>query len=237
MADNNNSKIESVDKIIIFIIFFIFILSILGTIWWVNYKRGLEIKNLINNYSSIQYSNYKYNKEGKTIYFYKDADQVSKYKCTQECSIDELQSEQFIFDNEDLIYITEGTEFIVYDIKTNKKILVLDKCPKATTIKEYGIITKNNKNGIVNDMGVIISDFQYDNISTIDNYIIAYSEGNIYVYDKSMKLLDNVKTNTNNIDDLVLLSNEEKITVIITTQNSSISNIYKFSKKKNSFVK
>ena len=222
MSDSNNNKIESIDKIIIFIIFFIFILAILGTIWWVNYKRRIEINNLINTYNRIQYSNYKYNKEDKTIYFYKDAEHISKYKCVQECFIDELQSEQFVFANEDLIYISEGNKFIIYNAKTNKKILVLDEFPKATTIKEYGII---------------ISDFQYDNISTIDNYIITYLDGNIYVYDNTMKLLDMEKTNTNNIDDLVLLSNEEKITIIITTQNSSISNIYKYNKKGNNFIK
>ena len=98
-------------------------------------------------------------------------------------------------------------------------------------------ITKNNKEGIIDETGKIISDFQYDNISTIDNYIITYLDGNIYVYDNTMKLLDMEKTNTNNIDDLVLLSNEEKITIIITTQNSSISNIYKYNKKENNFIK
>ena len=81
MSDSNNNKIESIDKIIIFIIFFIFILAILGTIWWVNYKRRIEINNLINTYNRIQYSNYKYKKEDKTIYFYKDAEHISKYKC------------------------------------------------------------------------------------------------------------------------------------------------------------
>lgn len=237
MSDSNNNKIESIDKIIIFIIFFIFMLAILGTIWWVNYKRRIEINNLINTYNRIQYSNYKYKKEDKTIYFYKDAEHISKYKCIQNCFIDELQPEQFVFANEDLIYISEGTKFIIYNAKTNKKILVLDEFPKATTIKEYGIITNNNKKGIIDETGKIISDFQYDNISTIDNYIITYLDGNIYVYDNTMKLLDMEKTNTNNIDDLVLLSNEEKITIIITTQNSSISNIYKYNKKENNFIK
>ena len=129
MSDSKNNKIESIDKIIIFIIFFIFILAILGTIWWVNYKRRIEINNLINTYNRIQYSDYKYNKEDKTIHFYKDAEHISKYKCIQECFIDELQS------------------------------------------------------------------------------------------------------------DLVLLSSEEKITIIITTQNSSISNIYKYNKTENKFIK
>ena len=99
------------------------------------------------------------------------------------------------------------------------------------------LITKNNKKGIIDETGKIISDFQYDEISTIDNYIITYLDGNIYVYDNTMKLLDMEKTNTNNIDDLVLLSNEEKITIIITTQNSSISNIYKYNKTENKFIK
>ena len=71
----------------------------------------------------------------------------------------------------------------------------------------------------------------------VEDYKKALPEADIYVYDNTMKLLDMEKTNTNNIDDLVLLSNEEKITIIITTQNSSISNIYKYNKKGNNFIK
>ena len=112
MSDNTKGKIETIDKIIIFIICFIFILAILGTIWWVKYKANKELKDIISNYNEIQYSTYKYNIENNKIHFYKDINEVSVYKCIKDCVVENIQSEQFIFDKDDLILIKDDSKYL-----------------------------------------------------------------------------------------------------------------------------
>ena len=139
MSDNTKGKIETIDKIIIFIICFIFILAILGTIWWVKYKANKELKDIISNYNEIQYSTYKYNIENNKIHFYKDINEVSVYKCIKDCVVENIQSEQFIFDKDDLILIKDDSKYLIYDISSNKTILKLDEYPTSLSVKKYGI--------------------------------------------------------------------------------------------------
>ncbi len=236
MSENTKVKLETIDKIIIFIICFIFLLAILCTIWWVKYKADKELKDTIANYSDIQYSSYKYNiKDGK-IYFYKDIKESSVYKCINNCSIEGLQPEQFIFDNDNLVLIKDNLQYIVYDIITSKTIMKLDEYPKSLSVKEYGIISNNGKYGLINKQCKVIDNFEFDEIASLDNYIFLIKENNLTVYDNKLKKLSQKQLGIKDLEDFVLLNNKNKITVVITTKNSSTSYIYRFDKKLNNFI-
>ena len=227
MSDNTKGKIETIDKIIIFIICFIFILAILGTIWWVKYKANKELKDIISNYNEIQYSTYKYNIENNKIHFYKDIKEVSVYKCIKDCVVENIQSEQFIFDKDDLILIKDDSKYLIYDISSNKTILKLDEYPTSLSVKKYGIIDKSGK---------IINNFKFDKIDSLDNYIFVIKENALNVYDNELKIITQKELDIDNLEDFVLLSNENRITVVMTTRNSSVSIIYRFDKQTNKFA-
>lgn len=236
MSDNTKEKIETIDKIIIFIICFIFILAILGTIWWVKYKANKELKDIISNYNEIQYSTYKYNIENNKIHFYKDIKEVSVYKCIKDCVVENIQSEQFIFDKDDLIVIKDDSKYLIYNISSNKTILKLDEYPTSLSVKKYGIISKDNKYGIIDKSGKIINNFKFDKIESLDNYIFVIKENALIVYDNELKIITQKELEIDNLEDFVLLSNKNRITVVMTTKNSSVSTIYRFDKQTNKFV-
>lgn len=237
MSEKSKTKFETIDKIIIFIICFVFVCAILGTIWWVKYKANKELKDLISSYNNIQYSSYKYNIKDNTIYFYKDIDEISNYKCVNNCMIETVQSEQFIFNKDNLILIKDNNKYLIYDILKEKIILSLDDYPKVLSIKEIGTVFNDGKYGVIDINGTTISDFIFDKIDSIDNYVFTINNNILNVYDEKFKSISQKQLDISEVDDFVLLSNKDKITVIITTKNSTLSNNYKFDKSLNKFIK
>ena len=236
MSEKTKGKFETIDKLIIFIICFIFILAVIGTVWWVKYKANKELENIISNYNDIQYSSYKYNIEDNKIHFYKNIKEKSIYECKANCSIENIQMEQFIFNNGDLILIKDNNKYVLYDIIADKNVLELDEYPKYLSVEEYGAINKNNKYGIINKEGKIVNDFEFDEIDSINNYIFAINNNSLIVYNAELKKISQKQLDINNLEDFVLLNNKDKITVIITTKNSSISTTYRFDTATNKFI-
>ena len=125
---------------------------------------------------------------------------------------------------------------LIYDISSNKTILKLDEYPTSLSVKKYGIIYKDNKYGIIDKSGKIINNFKFDKIDSLDNYIFVIKENALIVYDNELKIITQKELDIDNLEDFVLLSNENRITVVMTTRNSSVSIIYRFDKQTNKFA-
>ncbi len=236
MSDSKKGKLETTDKIIISIICLLFILAIIGTIWWVRFKANREIKNIVSNYENIQYSSYKYNIKDNNIYFYKDIKEVAVYKCVNGCYIEKVQSEQFIFDNENLILIKDDSKYLIYDVLNKKTLLTLDEYPKALSVIKYGYIYKSNKYGIIDEKGKVIYNFEFDNIDSIDDYVFVVKNDKLIVLDSELKTISQQQLEITNLDDFVLISKNNKITIVITSKNSSENTFYRFNTDTNKFI-
>ena len=112
----------------------------------------------------------------------------------------------------------------------------LDEYPKSLSVKEYGTISNNGKYGLINKQCKVIDNFEFDEIASLDNYIFLIKENNLIVYDNKLKMLSQKQLGIKDLEDFVLLNNENRITVVITTKNSSTSYIYRFDKKSNNFI-
>lgn len=236
MTENNKRKFELIDKLIILSMILIFILLVLATIWWVNYKNDKKIQDIIRKYNVIEYSNYKYNINDNEIYFYNNIELKSKYKCNDICNIEPLQNNQFKLDNNDIIIIKDGQEYILYNVINSKIINNLQSYPISLNIINYGKIKSNDKYAIIDLKGNIITEFIFSALASTENYIVGLNNNTIEIYDENYKLINKTKQTINNDNNIFVELNNDLLTIVTISDNTSKSTMYKYNIKTNNYV-
>ncbi len=229
----SETKLELVDKIIIASIGIAIIIAILSTVAWVNYKSKASKDDI---YIEIPGNNkYKYVNQSNIIYLYEGKNVSDTYTCISECKIKDYEEDQFRIEYDSFISIYDNNKYLLYNPEIKAVYYTFDSYPTKTKNKNYGLVVRDTKYGIMNKTGGLILNTEYDYIETSENNIITLKNNIINIYDYTGKKLTNDEII--NIKEFVVLEEEkEKTLYIYTTYITGERNIITFDLIKNSYV-
>lgn len=224
MVIKNETKVELADKIIIASMGVAIIIAILGTIAWVNYKYSPSNKD--NIYKKIPGNQtYKYTTDSNKIFLYEDNKMVDTYACVSNCKIKNNEADQFTIEYDSFISIYDNNKYLLYNPEIKATYYTFDTYPKTTKNKNYGLVIKDTKYGIINKSGGLILNTEYDYIEAAENNLVTLKNNIINVYDYTGKKL--TSDEYTNIKEIVVLE-KEKTLYIYTTDINGNRNIIPF---------
>jgi hypothetical protein len=220
----SETKLELIDKIIISSMGVSALIAILLTVVWVNYKHSPNNKD--NIYKEIEGNKtYTYTIESNKINLYKKKEMIDSYTCINNCKIKKNETDQFIIEYDSFISIYDNNKYLLYNPEIKATYYTFDTYPKITKNKNYGLVVKDNKYGIINKSGGLILNTEYDYIEATENNLVTLKNYVINVYDYSGKKITNDEYT--NIKEIVVLE-KEKTLYIYTTDINGNRNIIPF---------
>lgn len=218
-------EFELADKLIIVGIVVIAALSVLATIWWVTTKHNKELEEKINSFTKInQNETYRYTYEDDLITIYEGIEKVADYQCNDKCTINDIADDKFNIGHDNYISILDGKTYMIFNISTDSVYYILDTYPKVTESKEYGLIVKNGKYGLMDSNAGIVLDLNYDEINSVGNYFLAIQENKLQIFDKEIKELLNTPISVSEGTVLNAIYRGDSIYIYLTDINHITTN-------------
>ena len=237
--DNNNNndkaKITLLDPIVLPIVIVLVSAAVIATIVTINNKYKKLDEEQLKKYKEVPSTrNIKYKVENNEISFYKSKKDIKKYKCINNCSVENNKNE-FLIEKENTLMIKDNNKYMLLNIETLNIEQEFTNYPKISENKNYGTIEYNNKTGIINKAGKMILAPIFDKIIFNDDDILALNNNNLSMYDSNGKLkstnsYNNIKdvlaSNKNNTDIYIfaITKDDKKITIIYNTITNQFTN-------------